>query len=69
MEPISLRDYEKFAEEAMEAPIWDFFRGGSDDEVTLHANCDAFQRWRLRPRMLVGGESCDYSTTVLGTPV
>ncbi|HTK11729.1 MAG TPA: alpha-hydroxy acid oxidase [Ktedonobacteraceae bacterium] len=69
MEPISLRDYEKFAEEAMEASTWDFFRGGSDDEVTLRANCDAFQHWRLRPRMLVGGEPCDYRTTVLGTPV
>jgi 4-hydroxymandelate oxidase len=69
MEPITLRDYEQLAAEAMEAPIWDFFRGGSDDEVTLRANDEAFQRWRLRPRMLVGGEPCDYTTTVLGTPV
>jgi 4-hydroxymandelate oxidase len=69
MEPITLRDYEQLAAEAMETTIWEFFRGGSDDEVTLRANCEAFQRWRLRPRMLVGGDACDYATTVLGTPV
>ena len=69
MEPITLRDYEQLAAEAMEATTWDFFRDGSDDEVTMRANAEAFQRWRLRPRMLVGGDSCNYATTVLGTPV
>src|SRR5712691_2389085 len=53
----------------MEPGAWDFIQGGSDDEVTLRANRSAFERIRLRPRMLVNGDSCDPSTTVLGTPV
>ena len=69
MEPINLNDYEALAQTRVEPIAWDFIQGGSDDEVTLRANCSAFERIWLRPRMLVNGTTCDLSTTVLGTPV
>jgi isopentenyl diphosphate isomerase/L-lactate dehydrogenase-like FMN-dependent dehydrogenase len=37
--------------------------------LTLRDNVDAFQRWRLRPRMLVDVSEAAVDTTVLGTPV
>ncbi len=69
MEPITLSDYQKIASESMIPDFWDYYQSGSDDEVTLHANREAFRRLRLRPRVLVDVSNCHYATTVLGTPV
>ena len=66
---INLSDYETLAQAHIEPAAWDFIQGGSDDEVTLRANRSAFERLRLRPRMLVKGSTPNLSTTVLGTPV
>ena len=68
-EPINVFDYEKLAQERMDPVYWDFYAGGSDDEVTLRANRTDFERIRLRPRMLVDVTHCDTSTSVLGLPV
>lgn len=69
MEPINISDYEALARARMEPANWDFYAGGSDDEITLRANRTAFERIRLRPRVLVDVNVCDVHTTVLGTPV
>jgi isopentenyl diphosphate isomerase/L-lactate dehydrogenase-like FMN-dependent dehydrogenase len=69
MTPINLSDYEKLAEERIEPGAWDFYQGGSDDEVTLRECRAALQRIKLRPRMLVDVSSIDMHTTVLGTPI
>lgn len=61
MQPINLLDYEVLAEQRM-AHIpwaWDYYQGGSEDEVSLRANRIAFEQLRLRPRVLV-----DVSTLV-----
>ena len=50
MEPINVFDYEALAQARMEPPAWDYYQGGSDDEVTMRANRAAFERIRLRPR-------------------
>lgn len=71
MEPINLFDYEALAEQQM-AHIrwaWDYYQGGSEDEVSLRANRTAFERLRLRPRVLVDVSTCDLRTSVLGSPV
>ncbi len=68
MTPINLSDYEKLAEERIEPGAWGYFQGGSDDEVTLRECRAAFQRIKLRPRMLVDVSTIDMHTTVLGTP-
>lgn len=69
MIPVNLFDYEKLAQARMAPHLWDFFQGGSDDEVTLRACRAAFERIRLRPRVLVDVSVIDTRTTVLGTPV
>jgi isopentenyl diphosphate isomerase/L-lactate dehydrogenase-like FMN-dependent dehydrogenase len=71
MQPINLSDYEALAEQRM-AHIpwaWDYYQGGSDDEVSLRANRVAFEQLRLRPRMLLDVSTCDIRTSVLGIPV
>src|SRR6266849_5320095 len=71
MQPINLFDYEALAGQRM-AHIpwaWDYYQGGSEDEVSLRANRIAFEQLRLRPRMLVDVSTCDLRTSVLGTSV
>lgn len=71
MQPINLLDYEALAGQRM-AHIpwaWDYYQGGSEDEVSLRANRVAFERLRLRPRTLVNISTCDLRTSVLGTDV
>jgi 4-hydroxymandelate oxidase len=69
MQPLNVSEYESLAEGRLDHKAWDYFRGGSDDEVTLRANREAFARIQLRPRVLVDVSHCDLSTTVLGAPV
>lgn len=66
---INLMDYEALARAQMTALFWDYYAGAADDEVTLHANREAFRRFWLRPRTLVNVKTCDLRTTVLGTPI
>jgi isopentenyl diphosphate isomerase/L-lactate dehydrogenase-like FMN-dependent dehydrogenase len=71
MQPINLLDYEELARQRM-AHIpwaWDYYQGGSEDEVSLHVNRTAFDNMRLRPRMLVDVSTCELRTSVLGTSV
>jgi isopentenyl diphosphate isomerase/L-lactate dehydrogenase-like FMN-dependent dehydrogenase len=71
MQPINLLDYEALAGQRM-AHIpwaWDYYQGGSEDEVSLRANRAAFEQLRLRPRMLVNVSTCDLRTSVLGIPI
>ena len=69
MEPINIFDYETLAQACIEGSAWDYYQSGSDDEVTMRANRAAFERIRLRPRMLVDVRACHMRTTVLGTRV
>ena len=69
VEPVNISEYEALAQACMELAAWEFYAGGSDDEVTLRATRTAFERIRLRPRVLVDVSLCDLQTTVLGTPV
>lgn len=69
MEPINVSEYEALAQAGMDRTAWDHYQGGSDDEVTLRANRTAFERIRLRPRVLVDVSVCDLRTTVQGIPL
>jgi 4-hydroxymandelate oxidase len=69
VELVNVFDYERLAQTHMEASAWDYYAGGSDDEVTLRANRAAFEHIRLRPRVLVDVNTCDTHTTVQGVPV
>ena len=69
MHPINLRDYEALARARLDPATWDFYAGGSDDELTVRENELSFARIRLRPRVLVDVSGCDTSTTALGSAV
>lgn len=67
--PINLHEYEAAARELLSPMVHGFISGGSGDEVTLRANREAFDRWRLLPRMLRGVSAASTATTVLGQDV
>ncbi len=47
-------------------PVFDYVDGGSEEEVCLATNRDAFQRRRFRPRALAGVATVDTQARVLG---
>lgn len=57
------------AHSALPKVIFDFVDGGSGDEVTMHRNQAAFDRWSIVPRFLVDVSEVDLSTSVLGRPL
>jgi isopentenyl diphosphate isomerase/L-lactate dehydrogenase-like FMN-dependent dehydrogenase len=69
VEPINLADFEALAAGRMPPAAWDYYRSGCDDERTLQANCDAFARLQLRPRVLVDVSHNSLATTALGAEV
>ncbi|WP_082558442.1 aminotransferase class I/II-fold pyridoxal phosphate-dependent enzyme [Kitasatospora sp. MBT66] len=62
----TLKDYEEAARASFDQGSWDFVSGGAGQERTLAANLAAFDRVRLRPRVLSGSGVPDTRTTVLG---
>ncbi len=66
---VNLRDYEIAAREVIPRGEWDYYAGGSDDEITLRANESAFDALRLRPRVLVDVTGTTPTTSTLETPI
>ncbi len=64
--PVSPEDWEAKARETLEQGPFDYVAGGAGSEATVRANREAFERRRLRPRMLVGTAERDLSVDVLG---
>ena len=69
MEPVNIWDYERLAEDKLDANAHAYFVGGAGDEVTLRDNVAAFERRKLRPRVLVDVAEVSTATTVLGTDI
>jgi 4-hydroxymandelate oxidase len=69
MPPINLADYEQLARERLPQMVFDYYFGGAGDEQTVRENRLGWQKWRLRPRVLVDVAQRDLSTTVLGVPI
>jgi lactate 2-monooxygenase len=66
--PVGADDWEAHAAEALDAGPFGYIAGGAGAEATMHANREAFERRRLRPRMLAGHTERDLAVEVLGTP-
>lgn len=69
MNIVNLFDYERQAQSSLEPGVWDYFHGGSGDEITLHENRSAFERIKLLPRILRDVRSVSTETTVQGTVI
>jgi lactate 2-monooxygenase len=65
--PLTADDWEARAAETLERGPFDYVAGGAGAEATMRANREAFERRRLRPRMLTGNVTRDLSVEVLGT--
>ena len=58
--------WEARAAAELEPGPFDYVAGGAGSEATMRANLEAFERRRLRPRMLTGNAQRDLSVEVLG---
>jgi len=65
--PVAPEDWEQAAREQLDEGAFGYIAGGAGGESTMRANLAAFDRWRLRPRMLASNKERDISVTVLGT--
>jgi 4-hydroxymandelate oxidase len=66
--PPLLTGFEAAARERLEPGPLSYYASGAGAEITLRENVEAWERLRLAPRMLVGVETRDLSTTLLGRP-
>jgi 4-hydroxymandelate oxidase len=66
MDPINLYDYEAIAREKLTPMAYDYYASGAHDEITLAENHAAYDRIKLRYRVLRDISRRDISTTVLG---
>jgi lactate 2-monooxygenase len=64
--PITFADLEAKASAALPQSVWGYVAGGAGDEHTQRANCRAFERWGLMPRMLVAPTERDLSVELFG---
>jgi len=65
----NLLELEDLARAKVPRPSFDYIAGGANDEVSLRRNREAFDKWALRPRVLVDVSDRDTATTVLGQRV
>ncbi|GGR87835.1 lactate 2-monooxygenase [Streptomyces aureoverticillatus] len=65
--PMTFAELEARAGQALPPSVWSYVAGGAGDERTQRANVEAFDRWGLIPRMLVGATERDLSVELWGT--
>ncbi len=65
----NFEDFRKLAKKKLPAPIFHYIDGGSDDEVTLNRNTDAFNDCDLVPNILASVGEPDLSTTLFGRKI
>ena len=65
--PVPVEDLERLARETLPERAANYVFAGAGTEDTMRANREAFDRWRIVPRMLRDATTRDLSTTVLGT--
>ena len=69
MEAFCVADFERLAEATLEPGAFGYYAGGAGDQRALAGNVAAWERLRLRPRVLVDVSDVTTATMVLGTPV
>ena len=63
---VNIEDLRRLAGKRLPRVVFDYLDGGSDDEVTLRRNCEAFASVGFRPRHAVDVSQINLRTTVLG---
>ncbi len=67
VQPLTAAALEERARELVSPQAFGYVAGGAGAELTMRANLQAFERWRIVPRMLRDVSDRDLGTTVLGT--
>ena len=62
--PINVADYEAYAAQHLQKQVYDYYRSGANDEVTLKDNVAAYNRLVIRPRFLVDVSTMDRQYTL-----
>ncbi len=62
----NIADFERLARKRLPAPLYHYIAGGADDERTVVANVDSFDRYRFAPEYLKDIRTIDMRRTVLG---
>jgi 4-hydroxymandelate oxidase len=63
---VSLYDYEVAAKRILSGAAWEYFNGGSADEITLRRNRQALDLLQLKPKVLVDVTRIDTTRSLLG---
>src|SRR5699024_870521 len=64
--PVKFEKWKERAREVLEDGPYDYIAGGAGGEQTMKDNLEAFQRWKIIPRMLREVEERDLSVELLG---
>jgi isopentenyl diphosphate isomerase/L-lactate dehydrogenase-like FMN-dependent dehydrogenase len=66
MKAINIDDLRDAARRRLPKVMFEFIDGGAQDEITLRANREDFQKWRFRTRVLTDVSKRDQSITLFG---
>jgi len=66
---VNIEDLRCAAKRRLPRAVFDYIDGGAEAELTLRANCRAFEAVTFRPRCAVAIPACNLRATVLGTPL
>jgi isopentenyl diphosphate isomerase/L-lactate dehydrogenase-like FMN-dependent dehydrogenase len=64
---INIEDLRRAAKRRLPRIVFDYIDGGAEAELTLRANCQAFEAVTFRPLCAIATPACDLRTTVLGS--
>ena len=64
---VCLSDLEPIARQRMSTLAWEYLSCGAADEITLRWNCSAFEKLRLKPRVLVDVSRIDTGIELFGS--
>ncbi len=63
---LNVFDFEPVAQQKIPVAHWGYLATGGDDDGTIRANREGFERWALRPRRLVDVTRVDASVSLFG---
>ena len=69
MRPLNVYEYRALARKRLPKAFFEFMDRGSEDELVLRGNRDAFDALKLRPQVLVDVSQCDTSVELFGTKI
>lgn len=67
--PVTVEDFVSLAQAKLPQATFEYITTGSEDQVTLRDNVEAFRRIKVLPPLMHGVQSADLSTTVLGQKI